>query len=62
MVGNLVDNAGKWAHEQVMIGIAAEPWRNIAERPFFRVTIEDDGPGLAAELRQAALAAWPKAR
>lgn len=56
MVGNLVDNAGKWAHEQVTIGIVAEPWRNIAERPFFRVTIEDDGPGLAAELRQAALA------
>ena len=32
-----------------------EPWRNISERRFFRVTIDDDGPGLAAELRQAAL-------
>jgi signal transduction histidine kinase len=55
MVGNLVDNAGKWARHAVAISIAPEPWRNLSERRFFRVTIDDDGPGLAASLRQAAL-------
>jgi signal transduction histidine kinase len=55
MVGNLVDNAGKWARHAVAISIAPEPCRNLSERRFFRVTIDDDGPGLAAGLRQAAL-------
>ena len=55
MVGNLVDNAGKWARHTVTTNIAPEPWRNLSERRFFRVTIDDDGPGLAAGLRQAAL-------
>jgi signal transduction histidine kinase len=55
MVGNLVDNASKWARHAVAIRIAPEPWRNLSERRFFRVTIDDDGPGLAAGLRQAAL-------
>ncbi len=55
MVGNLVDNAGKWARHAVAIGIAPEPWRNLSERRFFRVTIDDDGPGLEASLRQAVL-------
>jgi signal transduction histidine kinase len=55
MVGNLVDNAGKWARRAVAISAALEPWRNLSERRFFRVTIDDDGPGLTAGLRQAAL-------
>jgi signal transduction histidine kinase len=55
MVGNLVDNAGKWARHAVTITIEPEPWRDLSERRFFRVTIDDDGPGLAPELRQAAL-------
>lgn len=55
MVGNLVDNAGKWARHAVTITIRPEPWRNLSERRFFHVTIDDDGPGLAPELRQAAL-------
>jgi signal transduction histidine kinase len=55
MVGNLVDNAGKWARHAVTITIEPEPWRTLSERRFFRVTIDDDGPGLAPELRQAAL-------
>ena len=57
MVGNLVDNAGKWAHQKVTIKIEMEPWDNLSERRFFRVTIDDDGPGLAASQRQAALVA-----
>ena len=55
MVGNLVDNAGKWAHQKVTIKIETEPWGTFAERRFFRVMIDDDGPGLAASQRQAAL-------
>jgi signal transduction histidine kinase len=55
MVGNLVDNACKWARHAVTITMEPEPWRNLSERRFFRVTIDDDGPGLAPELRQAAL-------
>ena len=55
MVGNLVDNAGKWARHAVAITIEPEPWSNLSERRFFRVAIDDDGPGLAPELRQAAL-------
>jgi len=55
MVGNLADNAGKWARRAVMITIEPEPSRDPSERRLFRVTIDDDGPGLAAELRQAAL-------
>ncbi len=55
LIGNLVDNAGKWARHSVVISMTPEPWRNLSERRFFRVTIDDDGPGLAAGLRQAAL-------
>jgi signal transduction histidine kinase len=55
MAGNLIDNAGKWARETVTISVALERWRGLPERRFFRLTIDDDGPGLAAELRQAAL-------
>ncbi|HEY8006653.1 MAG TPA: sensor histidine kinase [Methylocella sp.] len=55
MIGNLVDNAGKWAHQKVTIEIEMEPWGNLTERRFFRVMIDDDGPGLAASQRQAAL-------
>lgn len=54
MIGNLVDNAGKWAHRRVSIEItpeAAEP----GERRTLFVTVDDDGPGLAPELRQSAL-------
>jgi signal transduction histidine kinase len=54
MVGNLVDNAGKWAQHGVMITI--EPLAKHDDgRAFFRVTIDDDGQGLAPELREAAM-------
>ncbi|HUZ91146.1 MAG TPA: ATP-binding protein [Methylocella sp.] len=55
MVGNLVDNAGKWARHAVTITMEPEPCRTLSERRFFRVMIDDDGPGLAPDLRQAAL-------
>lgn len=48
MLGNLLDNACTWARTRVAVG---------AERTdaATRVTIDDDGPGLAPELRQAVL-------
>ncbi|MGB7091785.1 MAG: ATP-binding protein, partial [Methylovirgula sp.] len=54
MIGNLVDNAGKWAKHEVAIEIAplaADP----QGQHLFRVTIDDDGVGLAPELREAAM-------
>ncbi|RNJ51190.1 ATP-binding protein [Methylocystis hirsuta] len=50
MIGNLLDNAGKWAKSQVTIDVCVEG----ASRPTLRVTIDDDGPGLATHLRAAA--------
>jgi signal transduction histidine kinase len=55
MVGNLIDNAGKWAQSTVSITIAKDPPRIDSERRFFVVTIDDDGPGLSPGLRQAVL-------
>jgi signal transduction histidine kinase len=54
MIGNLLDNAGKWAARRAEIAIAAETPADPASRGFLRVTIDDDGPGLAPELREAA--------
>ena len=55
MIGNLVDNAGKWAKSEVRIGIGPA-FRDVAtERPFFRVIIDDDGPGLPPCDRAAAI-------
>ncbi|MBI5013026.1 MAG: sensor histidine kinase [Methylocystis sp.] len=50
MIGNLLDNAGKGAKSRVTIDVCVEG----ASRPTLRVTIDDDGPGLAAHLRAAA--------
>jgi len=55
MAGNLIDNAGKWAASAVAVTIEEELPENSAERHFFRVTIDDDGPGLAPASREAAL-------
>lgn len=55
MIGNLVDNAGKWARHEVSIGIGPEFRDASSERPFFRITIDDDGPGLLPDQRAAAI-------
>jgi len=46
MIGNLVDNACKWAASQVEIEVSLDRSRSAGERVFFRVVIDDDGPGL----------------
>jgi signal transduction histidine kinase len=55
MVGNLIDNAGKWARKGVAIAAEPVPGTDADGRHFFRVTIDDDGQGLAPELREAAM-------
>ncbi len=46
MLGNLLDNACKWASHQVKVG--AERHGNA-----LRIIVDDDGAGLAAEQRDA---------
>jgi signal transduction histidine kinase len=56
MVGNLLDNAGKWAAHAITLTVVAEP--GASDLPngasFLRFTIDDDGPGLAPQLREEA--------
>ncbi len=52
MVGNLADNASKWATSAVTITVepdSGEP------RPVLRVLVDDDGPGMPAEVRAEAI-------
>lgn len=53
MAGNLFDNACKWARARVAVSARREL---IGRRPFVILSFEDDGPGLPADQRGAALA------
>jgi len=55
MIGNLLDNAGKWAKREIRIAVAPEPPADAAARAFFHAVIDDDGEGLAPDSRDAAL-------
>ncbi|MEM5473421.1 HAMP domain-containing sensor histidine kinase [Hoeflea sp. AS60] len=44
-LGNLVENAAKFARETVVVRLRAAPGTE-AKRPMFRIDIDDDGPGL----------------
>jgi signal transduction histidine kinase len=48
MLGNLMDNACKWAKAEVRVGAAVKDG-------LLRLRVEDDGPGLAKEARDAVL-------
>jgi signal transduction histidine kinase len=48
MLGNLLDNACKWAKTRVTIG-------SVLEAEHVVILVDDDGPGLAASMRQAVL-------
>ena len=58
MLGNLIDNAGKWARSRVSVAAAPEPVVEGDEpaRGFLVLTIDDDGEGLPEGSREAALA------
>ncbi|WP_157264276.1 sensor histidine kinase [Azohydromonas aeria] len=53
MLGNLLDNACKWARSVIRISALPEQGGGA---PRLRVLIEDDGPGIAADQRERALA------
>lgn len=48
MLGNLMENACKWAHGQVCLAVADAPGQVV-------ITVLDDGPGLPEQERQGAL-------
>ncbi len=52
IAGNLLENAAKWAKSQVRVAVTREPG---GKRPMFRLTIEDDGPGIPDGKRDEAL-------
>ena len=51
MVGNLVDNACKWATSRVFIEVRMERPAGPGATPVLRVTVDDDGRGLSAAER-----------
>jgi signal transduction histidine kinase len=52
MVGNLVDNACKWAQSRVAVETFVERRDAASERPFVRIVVDDDGPGLTPQQRE----------
>ena len=55
LIGNLLDNAGKWTRERILIHVERLPEPDAAGRLYFSVWIDDDGPGLDPQEREAAL-------
>jgi signal transduction histidine kinase len=52
MVGNLVDNACKWAQSRVAIEVVADKPKSDADKPRVRIIVDDDGPGLSPTERE----------
>jgi signal transduction histidine kinase len=52
MVGNLVDNACKWAQSRVAIEVFSERPNAAEDRRFVHVVVDDDGPGLSPSQRE----------
>jgi len=55
LIGNLLDNAGKWARERVDISAQRDSRPDAVGRAYFVTRIDDDGPGLDPQARTAAL-------
>ena len=53
MLGNLVDNACKWATSRVALDVAQTP-ADPTDTPNLRIIVDDDGPGLSATERESA--------
>jgi signal transduction histidine kinase len=52
MIGNLVDNACKWAQSRVAVEVFPERPDPGAERRIVRIVVDDDGPGLSPQQRE----------
>ena len=62
MVGNLVDNACKWAQSRVAIEVFSERPEPAGDRRTVRILVDDDGPGLSPQRARAGGAPRPPAR
>jgi signal transduction histidine kinase len=56
MVGNLLDNACKWATGRIVVSLSGLPSGGVDGQASLTVTVDDDGPGLDAEQREQAMA------
>jgi signal transduction histidine kinase len=54
MVGNLVDNACKWAQSRVAVEVIAARAESPTQSATVRFVVDDDGPGLTASERERA--------
>ncbi len=52
MIGNLVDNACKWAQSRVAIEVFSERPNAAEDRRFVHIVVDDDGPGLSPSQRE----------
>jgi signal transduction histidine kinase len=52
MVGNLVDNACKWAQSRVAVEVFSEKLDPRDDRRVVRIVVDDDGPGLSPQQRE----------
>jgi signal transduction histidine kinase len=52
MIGNLVDNACKWAQSRVAIEVSSERPNPSDDQRIVRITVDDDGPGLSPSQRE----------
>lgn len=55
MLGNLIDNACKWAASRIDIEIFAERQQQPGGRSYFHIVVDDDGPGLSPDSREDVL-------
>ncbi len=55
MVGNLMDNACKWARTRVVVSAHVSPATTDEARAWLAIVVDDDGPGIPAEKRATAL-------
>lgn len=55
MLGNLLDNAGKWASAKVLVSLSLEAGPAGSGQDFLILCVDDDGPGLPPEDREQAL-------
>ena len=52
MIGNLVDNACKWAQSRVAVEVFSEKPDPPDDRRVVRIVVDDDGPGLSPQQRE----------
>ena len=48
LLGNLLDNAFKWASHRVLLGVKEQPQAG-RKRPGLYISVEDDGPGIVED-------------